>query len=531
MASDLYIDPVADFGADPTGVADCSAAFASAIAALPNGGRIWIPPGQFLFRSELHIPRPIIIEGAGGVISSITTRLQFLTCHGIIFDAGAAGAALRDINIHCYFPAVSSVWHGIMMHSACAIKDGSCDGWTGNGVYVHGFSTDTPASNCEGFEIARWWNTNCKGHGYIFEGDKSSFGLVKNTSAATNTGCGFCDKSPYGQTYIQCHSATNGLIQGTQGGAPYWFSSLDSGGHPSGTQKTTVIGQYTEGGQGPSYMRFPALVIGGEVGAQTLDSDTMRISDFPVNTFGITAAQAANAYVTPYPGPITPVPWDFPPAPPTIPAPPSGIVATAGVASVFVTWAAVGNATSYKVKRSLVSGGAYTLLTTLTGTSYTDAGLTNGTPYFYIVTALNTVGESPNSSEVSAVPYPPLPGIPSGVRAAGANMAVDLFWLPSPDAASYNVKRSSLPGGPYTIVGTAPSSSTPSYIDGGLINGRTYYYVVSSVNTTGESANSSEASAVTRNTLLTDDGYEVFNDPTPIGGMLVFKDSSEYPFD
>src|SRR4029079_9822703 len=37
----------------------------------------------------------------------------------------------------------------------------------------------------------------------------------------------------------------------------------------------------------------------------------------------------------------------------------------------------------------------------------TDTGLTNGTAYFYVVTANNTVGEGPNSNEASATPVAP----------------------------------------------------------------------------------------------------------------------------
>ena len=42
--------------------------------------------------------------------------------------------------------------------------------------------------------------------------------------------------------------------------------------------------------------------------------------------------------------------------------------------------------------------------TGVTGTSFTDTGLTNGTQYFYRVTAVNGVGESSQSTEASATP-------------------------------------------------------------------------------------------------------------------------------
>ena len=74
-------------------------------------------------------------------------------------------------------------------------------------------------------------------------------------------------------------------------------------------------------------------------------------------------------------------------------------------------------ATSYTVKRSLTTGGPYTDFTQsgITGTSYIDTGLTNGTTYYYVVTASNASGESGNSNQASATPQPPPPPPPPAV--------------------------------------------------------------------------------------------------------------------
>jgi hypothetical protein len=100
-----------------------------------------------------------------------------------------------------------------------------------------------------------------------------------------------------------------------------------------------------------------------------------------------------------------------PKAPSAPPAPPTNLTATAGDTQVSLTWSASTGAKSYNVKRSGTSGGPFTRIATTTSTSYTDTGLTDGTTYYYVVSAINSAGESANSAQVSAVPSTPPPTI------------------------------------------------------------------------------------------------------------------------
>lgn len=93
-----------------------------------------------------------------------------------------------------------------------------------------------------------------------------------------------------------------------------------------------------------------------------------------------------------------------PAAPPAVPAAPLNLTATGGDQQVSLTWTASTGATSYNVKRAAVSGGPYTTVASPAGATYTDTTVTNGTTYYYVVTAVNTIGESPNSNQVSATP-------------------------------------------------------------------------------------------------------------------------------
>jgi fibronectin type 3 domain-containing protein len=174
------------------------------------------------------------------------------------------------------------------------------------------------------------------------------------------------------------------------------------------------------------------------------------------------------------------------------PAAPTGLTASAGNAQVQLAWKASSAATAYYVKRSTTSGGPYTQMATPTATSYADSSVTNGTKYYYVVSAYNSYGPSANSAEVNATPMPPPPSAPAGLQAIAGNTQVDLTWTASTGATSYHAKRSTANGGPYTQV-SAPTAA--NFTDTGLTNGTTYYYVVSALNSAGESANSSEASA------------------------------------
>lgn len=84
------------------------------------------------------------------------------------------------------------------------------------------------------------------------------------------------------------------------------------------------------------------------------------------------------------------------------PSAPSNLAATAGDTVVSLKWNAATNATGYKLKRASVSGGTYVSVAASTATNSADSGVTNGYCYYYIVTATNTAGESPNSAEVAA---------------------------------------------------------------------------------------------------------------------------------
>ena len=99
----------------------------------------------------------------------------------------------------------------------------------------------------------------------------------------------------------------------------------------------------------------------------------------------------------------------------TAPTAPLSVTAGAGNGSVSLAWSVPASnggspITGYNVYRGTSPGGESTtpIATGVTTTSYTDTGVTNGTKYYYTVAAVNGVGVSPPSSEVSATPHAPV---------------------------------------------------------------------------------------------------------------------------
>jgi alpha-tubulin suppressor-like RCC1 family protein/fibronectin type 3 domain-containing protein len=185
-------------------------------------------------------------------------------------------------------------------------------------------------------------------------------------------------------------------------------------------------------------------------------------------------------------------------ATPQVPAPgaPTGVTATAGNTQVTISWNPVSGATSYNLYFGTSTG-----VTKATGTKtaavtspYAHTGLANGTTYYYVVTAANAGGESPESAQVGATPQVPAPGAPTGVSASPGNQQVTVSWNAVTGATSYNLYWSTSTGATKST-GTKIAGVTSPYAHTGLTNGTAYYYVVTAVNVGGESGESAQVSA------------------------------------
>lgn len=85
------------------------------------------------------------------------------------------------------------------------------------------------------------------------------------------------------------------------------------------------------------------------------------------------------------------------------PATPTGLTASGGSGLVNLSWTASSGATGYSVKRATTSA-SEAQIATVSATAYADSAVSNGTKYYYEVSAYNSYGTSANSNEVSATP-------------------------------------------------------------------------------------------------------------------------------
>lgn len=106
-----------------------------------------------------------------------------------------------------------------------------------------------------------------------------------------------------------------------------------------------------------------------------------------------------------------------------------------------------------------------------------------------------------------------LPAVPTSLVATGGAGQISLAWSAAGGATGYSVHRGTTASGPYTTQATNVVGT--SYVDSAVVNGTTYYYVVSATNAEGESNDSNEASAtpsagptqVTLNSTGSEDGW------------------------
>ncbi|MBV8416256.1 MAG: hypothetical protein JO251_13685, partial [Verrucomicrobia bacterium] len=187
---------------------------------------------------------------------------------------------------------------------------------------------------------------------------------------------------------------------------------------------------------------------------------------------------------------------------PQVPAVPIHLAASSANAVVALSWEGSVGATSYNVKRSNSSSGPFSTIASVSTTNFTDHAVANCSLYYYVASALNSAGESPNSSSAAGAPQS-VPAAPSNMTATPDHnptlelgSAVDLAWQNNAGSCSEgNLIERSTDGVNFQPLATYPPNQNTG-TDGFLNSGTRYYYRVRAQSNGGESGPSNVASVV-----------------------------------
>jgi autotransporter-associated beta strand protein len=168
---------------------------------------------------------------------------------------------------------------------------------------------------------------------------------------------------------------------------------------------------------------------------------------------------------------------------PQVPERVTGVVASPG-SQILLNWNTTLAGITYNVKRATTSGGPYTTIANVPITTLTDSNVVVGTTYYYVISAVSSIGEGSNSVEISATSCEvPLP--PANIVTTSTNSAVILTWNPSAGATGYSISRFTANTPPVVIAGNLAATT---YTDSNAVPGQIYFYLVSAANACNQSA-------------------------------------------
>jgi len=241
--------------------------------------------------------------------------------------------------------------------------------------------------------------------------------LRSNSSSGTPTQIGTSTTTNYvdttatnGQTYYYVVTASNNA--GTSGYSNQANATPSSGltapGAPSGLGATGGNNQvslsWTAPTTGGAVADYEVLRSNSSTGTPTQigTSTTTNYVDTTASngqTYYYVVTASNNAGTSGYSNQANATPSN------SVPAAPTNTTSTAGNGQNVLTWSSSSGASSYNVYRSTSINGPWgSPITNTTNTSYTDTGLTNGTTYYYVITAVGGGGQSANSAEVWSTP-------------------------------------------------------------------------------------------------------------------------------
>lgn len=226
---------------------------------------IYLPPGIYRCSKTLTVRSTQTITGpqVGANFRQLSTLAFSPGIPGIlILDNSTTGGAQEScveylIVWGLYKQTTQNPSSGIEIHAGVRINRVRVTGFKGNGIWIQAGVPETRAN--------LWQLRDCQldtndGNGLLVEGGDANGGLAEEVSVTANKGYGIRDDSGLGNTYVACHTRTNGIYGTDQGGA----YRIGAGGPGlSGVNASVLIGCYQEGDQPSSFFGDQVMIFGG----------------------------------------------------------------------------------------------------------------------------------------------------------------------------------------------------------------------------------------------------------------------------
>ena len=304
------------------------------------------------------------------------------------------------------------------------------------------------------------------------------------TCTVTTTSCTFSGLTN-GTRYTFSVVATNSVGNGPAGTASVTPATIPgaptllnvTGGNAQAT--LTWSAPVSNGGAAITTYTVTSTPVGASCSTAALTCHFTGLTNGTTYTLSVTARNSVGAG----PAATTQV------TPATTPGAPLNVTATGGNATATVLWSPPISTGGSVITGYSVTSSPAGFTCTVTTTSCTFSGLTNGTRYAFSVVATNAVGDGPAGS--ASVTPATLPTAPTNVSALGGNATATLTWsAPTSDggAALTGYTVTAVPAGPSCT--TLPTTTSCTF--SGLTNGTSYTFSVAAINRVGTGPTASD---------------------------------------
>jgi uncharacterized repeat protein (TIGR02543 family) len=161
-----------------------------------------------------------------------------------------------------------------------------------------------------------------------------------------------------------------------------------------------------------------------------------------------------------------------------VPFAPTGVkTVSTGYNSIRSSWNAVAGANGYELYRASSTSGTYSLVKATTSLNFVNTGLITGKTYYYRVKAYRLVGTTKIYGGYSPIASArTVPAAPTRVKStATGHNRIRTSWNAVTGASGYALYRASSGNGKYNLI---KATTSLSFVNKGLIRGKTYYFKV-----------------------------------------------------